>query len=236
MSRFTELSRNINILLVSHAGYCTEHVKAQVNYANFFLTECLITEVDVSSDIWERFDVVLLVSEEFCDDDLHFLSAIRSRSTVPVLAIVYEYSLHQCNLCFEIGGDDYVAGPKHLEELPSRIIATLRRSQRISAAISRSEMLLDELYLNRTKGVVKVGGKLIELTSIQFTLLWVLATYRTKVLDKPFLYKTVLEKDFASHDRSLDMHMSRVRKKLVQAGLDSERLKTVHGVGYCLKY
>ena len=73
----------------------------------------------------------------------------------------------------------------------------------------------------------------ITLTPIQFRLLWCLAQSQYEVLSKAYLYQTVLDKSFSLYDRTLDMHISRVRKKLVEAGMPTERLVTVHGKGYC---
>ncbi|MCE2573072.1 winged helix-turn-helix transcriptional regulator [Motilimonas eburnea] len=182
----------------------------------------------------KQYDVILIANHEFLSAQQDKLSAIRSYTTTPTLVLVYEYSLHQCELCFSLGGDDYVAGPKHLMELPSRIIAAMRRCQRLSVALSRTEMLLGDLYLNRGLGKVRVAERLVALTPIQFKLLWALATHYKQVVDKRFLYKTVLKKPWTVHDRSLDMHLSRVRKKLTGVGFNEERIATVHGIGYCL--
>ena len=73
----------------------------------------------------------------------------------------------------------------------------------------------------------------VSLTQIQFRLLWVLVLHQGEALSKPYLYQVVLEKEFSRYDRSLDMHLSRVRRKLVNAGMAADRLQTVHGKGYC---
>jgi len=63
-------------------------------------------------------------------------------------------------------------------------------------------------------------------------LLWVLLENHHEVMTKAFLYQSVLNRPFSRYDRSLDMHISRVRKKLVEAGMPPERLSTLHGKGY----
>ncbi|WP_195842229.1 helix-turn-helix domain-containing protein [Vibrio cholerae] len=95
---------------------------------------------------------------------------------------------------------------------------------------------MGDLYLNRGLSEVRVAERLVVFTPIQFKLLWSLATHYKQVVDKRFLYKTVLNKPWSVHDRSLDMHLSRVRKKLISAGFDGERIATVHGIGYSLSY
>ncbi|WP_087025288.1 response regulator transcription factor [Thaumasiovibrio subtropicus] len=220
----------------NYPGYSLAFFLSTLNNGDFVVTHKQFSQLcDVESFV-DEYDVIVIGDEEFTDLSNVLLERIRIYSTLPVLVLVYEYSLAQCNQCFERGGDDYVAGPKHLQELPSRIVATWRRSQRVSVALSRHEMLLEDLYLNRRKSIVKVSGTTVAMTPIQFSLLWVLATHRTQVLDKAFLYKSVLQKALTPHDRTLDMHLSRVRKKLTEAGLEAERIRTVHGVGYCLTY
>ncbi|MNT63110.1 Transcriptional regulatory protein OmpR [compost metagenome] len=55
---------------------------------------------------------------------------------------------------------------------------------------------------------------------------------RGEALSKPYLYRAVLEREYSSYDRSLDMHVSRIRRRLVEAGLGADRLQTLHGRGY----
>ena len=74
----------------------------------------------------------------------------------------------------------------------------------------------------------------VQLTPIQFKLLWTLMQHANHLLSKPQLYRLVMERDFSRYDRSLDMHMSRVRRKLIDVGMPVDRLQTVHGAGYIL--
>ena len=113
------------------------------------------------------------------------------------------------------------------------INAILRRSKAMSSSgTPKSEILVDVLYLNRIQQVTKYHAKLLEFTPIQFKLLWMLVENKGETLSKAFLYHSVLNKPFSRYDRSLDMHLSRVRKKLVETGMPPERLATVHGQGY----
>ena len=79
-----------------------------------------------------------------------------------------------------------------------------------------------------------MGKSALEFTPIQFKLLWELLLHRGEVLSKAYLYQKVLNKNIGAYDRSLDMHLSRVRRKLNEASWQGERLQTSHGKGYCL--
>lgn len=70
------------------------------------------------------------------------------------------------------------------------------------------------------------------MTPLQFRLLWQLIVQRGEVLTKPYLYRVVFEREHSGYDRSLDMHISRIRRRLSEAGLAADRLQTIHGRGY----
>ncbi|MBR7512873.1 winged helix-turn-helix domain-containing protein, partial [Mycobacterium tuberculosis] len=67
---------------------------------------------------------------------------------------------------------------------------------------------------------------------LQFRLLWLLVSHRGEALSKPYLYRMALEREYSQYDRSLDMHVSRIRRRLAEAGLGADRLQTLHGRGY----
>ncbi len=75
----------------------------------------------------------------------------------------------------------------------------------------------------------------IQLTPIQFELLCTFIQHQDKVLTKPFLYQTVLQRPFTEHDRSLDMHISRMRKRLIAEGMPPDQIQTFHRKGYLFK-
>ena len=137
---------------------------------------------------------------------------------------------------YQQGADDYVPKPFSFTELLLRIEALLRRTlgetdQRADPAT----LAAGELKLDRHAMTVSFQGNPVSLTPIQFRLLWILVLHQSEALSKPYLYQVVLEKEFSRYDRSLDMHLSRVRRKLVEAGVAGDRLQTVHGKGYCFQ-
>ena len=111
----------------------------------------------------------------------------------------------------------------------------------VAADKSRNErgpkglLSLDNLQLNRLTHKAHVNNQEMNLTSIQFSLLNTFLENLGVVMSKAKLYQSVLNREFGPHDRSLDMHLSRLRRKLTELGWQGERLKTVHGKGYCMK-
>jgi two-component system response regulator PfeR len=164
---------------------------------------------------------------------LAVLNQIRKVKHTPVMMITASGAEQERIEGYRKGADDYLPKPFNFTEMMLRIEALLRRSQRdIAPPKQASQLIIDELQLNRIKQDVRFSGNGVELTPIQFKLLWVLLENHHEVMTKAFLYQSVLNRPFSRYDRSLDMHISRVRKKLVEAGMPPERLSTLHGKGY----
>lgn len=131
------------------------------------------------------------------------------------------------------GADDYLAKPFNLTELQLRIDAILRRTRGPeSRSAQPASLQVDALTLDRHRLRATVGELDLTLTPLQFRLLWQLLLQRGEVLTKPYLYRVVFEREHSHYDRSLDMHISRIRRRLAEAGLGAHRLQTLHGRGY----
>ena len=132
------------------------------------------------------------------------------------------------------GADDYLPKPFNITELQLRIDAVLRRTRPAEAGrgVQPGDLRVDDLHLDRHALQARVGERELALTPIQFRLLWQLVSQRGEALSKPYLYRVVLEREYSSYDRGLDMHVSRIRRRLAEAGLAADRLQTLHGRGY----
>jgi two-component system response regulator CpxR len=133
----------------------------------------------------------------------------------------------------EIGADDYLPKPFNPRELLARMRAILRRH---SGATKTEPALLrvDDLELDAAARSVMQGGKKIDLTSVEFALLETLMRFPGQVVSREQLSESVLGRKFDPFDRSLDMHVSRLRRKLSENGARDEQVKTIRGAGYQL--
>lgn len=135
----------------------------------------------------------------------------------------------------EIGADDYLPKPFNPRELLARIRAILRRSGQAEApVISRAFLTVLGMELDTTARVARCSGKLLDLTDIEFELLQLLMRSPGEVVSRERLAENVLGRKFHPFDRSLDMHVSRLRHKLDVADSCGDRVKTIRGVGYQL--
>lgn len=165
---------------------------------------------------------------------LELLAALRDNTSLPVLMLSACGAEEERIKGLQHGADDYLAKPFHPLELMLRIEALLRRSALTPAAHTQC-LQVDNLSLNTSRAEIKVAGEAVELTPLQFRLLWLLAHHRGQTLSKTYLYHRLFQREYSPYDRSLDMHVSRVRRKLSGAGFDALRLQTQHGKGYCLQ-
>ena len=167
-------------------------------------------------------------------DGISLLTMLRKTSQTPVIMVTAKGAEQERIIGFTQGADDYVSKPFNPTELILRIEALLRRSLQINMEVKQKELNLDNLTLDYSNQLVSVDGNAIDFTPIQFKLLWELLLHKGETLSKAYLYQQVLNRNIGAYDRSLDMHLSRLRKKLNEANGPGERLQTSHGKGYCL--
>jgi DNA-binding response OmpR family regulator len=136
----------------------------------------------------------------------------------------------------EIGADDYLPKPFEPRELLARIRAVLRRSGEVGAAAAANGahkvMRFGSLEIDRDARTVSVHGALCELTSYQFDLLVALAERAGRVLSRDQIMEAVRGRELEAFDRSIDVHMGRIRSAIEVDAKDPKRILTVRGVGY----
>ena len=137
----------------------------------------------------------------------------------------------------EIGADDYLPKPFEPRELLARIRAVLRRGGEASgagaaAAGGHKVMRFGSLEIDRDARTVSISGNLCELTSYQFDLLVALAERAGRVLSRDQIMEAVRGRELEAFDRSIDVHMGRIRSAIEADPKDPKRILTVRGVGY----
>jgi DNA-binding response OmpR family regulator len=131
----------------------------------------------------------------------------------------------------EMGADDYLPKPFEPRELLARIRAVLRRRVEPPAA-SANQLRFGSLEIDRDARTVSVGGSSCELTSYQFDLLVALAERAGRVLTRDQIMEAVRGRELEAFDRSIDVHMGRIRAAIEADAKDPKRILTVRGVGY----
>jgi two-component system response regulator CpxR len=164
------------------------------------------------------------------------LRRIRERSKVPVLMLTARGDDVDRIVGLEMGADDYLPKPFNPRELVARIRAVRRRAG-ASAGVPESPGLpecvrVGDVELSPQSRVVRRAGEVVDLTSVEFSLLEALLRSAGKVVPREELARTVLGRKLSAYDRSIDVHMSSLRRKLGHRVGEMDRIRNIRGVGY----
>lgn len=164
------------------------------------------------------------------------LRQIRIESSTPVLMLTARGDDVDRIVGLEMGADDYLPKPFNPRELVARIRAILRRStqdsRQLSAGGQWQPIVIGDVQLDPGTRVVHRDNERIELTAVEFNLLEILMHAAGSVVTRENLVKSVLSRDLSPYDRSIDVHVSNLRRKLGHQCDGVERIKTVRGAGY----
>ncbi len=163
---------------------------------------------------------------------LDVLRELRSFSTAPVLMLTARGEEVDRIVGLELGADDYVAKPCNPREIVARVRAILRRAQAGRETSDAAPLIVDDVELRSGERAVLHNGKPIELTSTEYDVLDVLVSHAGRVVEKATVSQAALKRELGPYDRSIDMHISRLRRKLGPLPDGGERIKTVRGTGY----
>ncbi|MDD2501521.1 MAG: response regulator transcription factor [Geobacter sp.] len=165
---------------------------------------------------------------------LEVLRRIRALSSVPVLMLTARGEEVDRIVGLELGADDYLPKPFNPRELVARIRAIQRRQAAAQKLNLPAEPILSvgDLMLDPGGRTVLQGQRQVALTSLEFSLLEQLLTQAGRVISREELCSLALGRQLNSFDRSIDVHVSSLRRKLGPAADGSERIKSVRGVGY----
>ncbi|MBP9664835.1 MAG: response regulator transcription factor [Pyrinomonadaceae bacterium] len=160
------------------------------------------------------------------------LRKLRETSKLPVLMLTARGDDMERIVGLEIGADDYLPKPFNPRELAARLRAILRRTSAPTDDDGTASIEVEDVVVSPASRTATLGGEEINLTSVEFGILHELLNNAGKVVKKEDLSEAVLERKLSPYDRSLDMHISNLRKKLGSRADGSERIKTVRSVGY----
>jgi len=162
---------------------------------------------------------------------LDVLRNLRQKSNVPVLILTARGEDVDRIVGLEIGADDYLPKPFNPRELLARMRAILRRSHD-SANQPSNKLQVGDVELDPGTRRVQSNGKKVELTAVEFKLLEQLLRSAGRVVEREDLAQEVLGRKLSPYDRSLDVHVSNLRKKLGPAAGGEDCIQTIRGVGY----
>jgi len=167
-------------------------------------------------------------------DGLEVCRRLRRSSRVPILMLTARGEDTDRIVGLEMGADDYLPKPFNARELLARIRAILRRSDGEATDEGGSIVHAGRLRVDSGKREATLDGQAVELTTAEFEILHALASCAGRVLSRDQLLQKVHGEGWAAYDRSVDVHISRIRQKIGDDPRHPTLLKTVRGVGYQL--
>lgn len=164
-------------------------------------------------------------------DGFEVCRRVRAESDIPLLMLTARGEEMDRIVGLELGADDYLPKPFHPRELLARLRAILRRSQRPSSA-RLPRLRFGRLEIDPQARLVRLAGEERRLTSYQFDLLYALARNAGRVMSREALLDAVRGEELEAFDRSIDVHISRIRAMIEDDPKHPRRVLTVRQVGY----
>jgi DNA-binding response OmpR family regulator len=161
------------------------------------------------------------------------LRQIRARSRLPIVMLTARGDDINRIIGLQMGADDYLPKPFNPLELVARISAVLRRAQVEPEQKHQTEIVaLGDIEMDNRTRTVRRAGEIVELTVVEYSLLAKFLSAPGRIVEREELVKEVLHRNLSPFDRSIDTHVSNLRKKLGHQVNSVERIKTVRGIGY----
>ncbi|NLD39554.1 MAG: response regulator [Desulfatiglans sp.] len=179
-------------------------------------------------------DIVILDIMLPGKNGLEVLKEIRQKNSIPIIMLTAKGEDADRIVGLELGADDYLPKPFNPRELLARMRAVMRRIFQEKEADTDPENLVmaGGIVLNRAKQTAKLEGEEIELSSTEYKILEVLMTNPNVILNRDQIMNYARGRDFMAFDRSIDVHISKLRSKLDKSPRSPRRIKTIWGSGY----
>ncbi|MFZ2956414.1 MAG: response regulator transcription factor [Candidatus Ozemobacteraceae bacterium] len=222
------------LLIIDDDQDLGELLKAYLGAEGFEISLCHTGDEGAREALTGTYDLLILDVMLPGQNGFEVLRSIRLQSAVPVIMLTARGEEVDCLLGFELGADDYLPKPFKPRELVARIKAIFRRiAQRQPPSESNDDVLdVGDLQMHVASREVNQNGKPIDLTEVEFQLLEILLRSAGRVVQRQDLAVQALGRKLEFDDRSLDVHLSHLRKKIGHQLGSVERIRTIRGVGY----
>ncbi len=167
-------------------------------------------------------------------DGISLCRQIRDTTDIPVIMLSAKGDATDRVIGLRTGADDYLAKPFHVDELLARIEAVLSRGRRAPADHRRQQLRIDQLFIDQARHEVRLAGREVHLTPIEYKLLLRLASHPNEVVSRDSLLREVWNYYPGGPTRTVDVHIRRLREKIKLESDQYPRINTVRSFGYQL--
>lgn len=222
------------LLLIDDDKELNQLLSEYLTTEGFEVTPAYDGEVGLQLATQENFSAIVLDVMLPVYNGFEVLKSLRKTHQTPVLMLTAKGDTVDRVIGLEIGADDYLPKPCDPRELVARIRAILRRASTEQAPAKLEKIASGSLVLHLGSRNVTWDGSEIVLTGTEFSVLEILVRQAGQVISKDDMTEQALNRKLTPYDRSIDVHVSNIRKKLTAAGANKELIINVRGAGYML--
>jgi two-component system response regulator CpxR len=226
-----------HILLIDDDAELAELLTQYLESENFKVTSCLDGARGLAKAFDDSFDLILLDVMMPILNGFEVLKALGGNHKTPILMLTAKGDDNDRILGLELGADDYLAKPFKHRELLARIKAILRRISIVKSQntakvnIPIEQLTINQVRINQATREISCQNNLVELTGTEYLVLLYMLENHGKILSKSEISEQVLQRKLTPYDRTVDVHVGNVRRKLL--AIDPvDKMKTVRGAGY----
>jgi two-component system response regulator CpxR len=220
------------ILIIDDDKELTELLTEYLSYEGFELEACHDGVAGLARAYDESFSLILLDVMMPKLNGFEVLKALGGQHNIPILMLTAKGDNDDRVLGLELGADDYLAKPFQHRELLARINAILRRIKIVKTnENSIDNQQINAVILDHATRQVFCHQQRVELTGTEFQILDLLMNNASQIVSKNVISEQILKRKLSAFDRSIDMHISNIRRKLIEFS-PSDKLKTIRGAGY----
>ena len=226
-----------HILLIDDDAELVELLTEYLESENFKVTSCLDGASGLAKAFDDKFDLILLDVMMPILNGFEVLKALGGNHKTPVLMLTAKGDEADRIIGLELGADDYMAKPFKHRELLARIKAILRRisivQQQSIAEVNEptEQLIINQVQVNQANREVTCRNIALELTGTEYLVLVYMHKHNGKIISKAEISEQVLQRELSPYDRTVDVHVGNVRRKLL--AIDPiDKMKTVRGAGY----
>lgn len=226
-----------HILLIDDDAELAELLTEYLDSENFKVTSCLDGASGLAKAFDDSFDLILLDVMMPVLNGFEVLKALGGNHKTPILMLTAKGDDNDRILGLELGADDYLAKPFKHRELLARIKAILRRISIVKsqnkAEINKpsAQLNINQVKVNQATREISCQSQLLELTGTEYLVLVYMIENHGKIISKADISEQVLQRKLSLYDRTVDVHVGNVRRKLL--AIDPvDKMKTVRGAGY----
>lgn len=233
------MTQNLNkhILLIDDDEELAELLTEYLASENINVTSCLDGASGLAKAFDDRFDLILLDVMMPTLNGFEVLKALGGNHKTPILMLTARGDDNDKILGLELGADDYLAKPFKHRELLARINAIFRRISIVKKQspteefIPAEELTINHVKVNKATREIFCRSNLLELTGTEYLMLTYMLEHHSKIVSKAEISEQVLQRKLTPYDRTVDVHIGNVRRKLLVID-PIDKFKTVRGAGY----